>query len=215
MFSKHITSTDAFIDMPQSAQCLYFHLNMDADDDGFVSSPKRIMRMLGASEDDYKILVAKSFVIVFESGISVIKHWRIHNYIRKDTYNTTKYIDEKNDLDIKENGSYTLRGRPVDGSSTQVRLGKVRLGKVSIDENRDNSLSTKKPTLGDITAAFKDRGFEHLAESFFNYYESNGWKVGRNPMKSWTAAVAQWCAREKPQTKKTELTDKYSKYAKN
>lgn len=136
MFSKLIISTDAFLDMPSSSQLLYFHLNMEADDDGFVSSPKKIMRLLGSTEDDFKILVAKKFILTFESGIIVIKHWLIHNYIRKDTYEPTKYLPEKNTLTIKENGSYT---QSVDGSSTspsrsigKVRLGQDRLDKVSI-----------------------------------------------------------------------------------
>lgn len=128
MFSKQIVHTDAFLDMPASAQLLYFQLNMEADDDGFISSPKKVMRVLGASSDDLKILIAKRFILSFDSGIVVIKHWLIHNYIRKDTYQETKYITEKNSLEIKENGAYTERGRLVDGSWTQDRLGKDRLG---------------------------------------------------------------------------------------
>lgn len=129
MFSKQIVNTDAFLDMPVSAQLLYFHLNMEADDDGFVSSPKKIMKILGSSSDDFKILEAKRFILVFESGVIVIKHWLIHNYIRKDTYSETKYEQEKNSLTIKENGSYTERQLSVDDTLTQDRLGKDRLGK--------------------------------------------------------------------------------------
>lgn len=128
MFSKQIVETDAFLDMPKSSQLLYFHLNMEADDDGFVASPKKIMRVIGSGDDDFKILIAKRFLLPFESGVCVIKHWLIHNYIRKDTYTETKYLTEKKSLVIKENGSYTERGRLVDGSATQVRLGKDRIG---------------------------------------------------------------------------------------
>lgn len=131
MFSKNIVSTDAFLDMPQSCQLLYFHLNMEADDDGFVSSPRKIMRVIGSSNDDLKVLIGKRFILSFDSGVVVIKHWLIHNYIRKDTYTETKYLNEKNTLITKENGSYTESQRAVDGSSTQVRLGKDRLGKDS------------------------------------------------------------------------------------
>ncbi len=132
MFSRLVISTDAFLDMPASTQLLYFHLNMEADDDGFVSSPKKIMRLLGSTDDDFKILCAKRFILPFESGICVIKHWLIHNYIRKDTYEPTKYFQEKNTLTIKENGSYT---DAVDGSSTEPSrsIGKVRLDKVSLE----------------------------------------------------------------------------------
>lgn len=131
MFSKKITDTDTFLDMPLSSQALYFHLNMHADDDGFVSNAKTIKRMIGSSDDDLKLLLAKQFIFAFESGVVVIKDWKIHNYIRKDTYNTTIYGDEKEQLEQDENGAYTLRPRAVDDPSPQVRLGKDRLGKDS------------------------------------------------------------------------------------
>ena len=135
MFSKKITDTDLFLDMPMSAQCLYFHLNMAADDDGFIGNAKTIRRMVGASEDDFKLLMAKEFIIPFESGVVVIKDWKVHNYIRSDRYNETVYREEKEQLTQNENGQYELGmtfGIP-DGNQmdTQVRLGKVRLGKDS------------------------------------------------------------------------------------
>ena len=85
MFAKTIIDSDAFLDMPLSSQALYFHLNMRADDDGFVNSPKKIQRLIGCTDDDFKLLIAKSFIIPFESGVVVIKHWRINNYIRSRT----------------------------------------------------------------------------------------------------------------------------------
>ena len=120
MFSKKITDTDTFLDMPLSSQALYFHLNMHADDDGFVSNAKTIRRMTGASEDDLKLLLAKQFIFSFESGVVVIKDWKIHNYIRKDTYNNTIYSDEKEQLVEDKNGAYTFCGRPV--TTGQVRI---------------------------------------------------------------------------------------------
>lgn len=135
MFSPQIVDSDAFLDMPQTSQLLYFHLAMRADDDGFVGNPRRLLRLIGGNEDDLKVLIAKRFILTFESGVVVIKHWRIHNLIRHDRYNETKYLDEKNSLIIKENGSYTElpTTRQPDGNqlAPQVRLGKVRLGKVS------------------------------------------------------------------------------------
>ena len=132
MFAKTIIDSDAFLDMPVTARLLYYDLAMRADDDGFVNSPKKIMRMIGASQDDLTILGLRKFIIPFESGIVVIKHWRIHNYIRKDTYNETKYKDEKSELELDENNAY--RRLSVDGSSTQVRLGKDRIVEDSIGE---------------------------------------------------------------------------------
>ena len=139
MFSKKITETDLFLDMPMSTQCLYFHLNMSADDDGFIGNAKTIRRMIGASEDDLKLLLAKEFLIPFDSGVVVVKDWKIHNYIRSDRYNETVYQEEKKQLKQLENGRYEV-GIPnvipeVDQMDTQVRLGKVRLGK----DNKENT----------------------------------------------------------------------------
>lgn len=149
MFAKTIIDSDAFLDMPVTARLLYYDLSMRADDDGFVNSPKKIMRMVGASQDDLKILAAKKFIIPFESGVVVIKHWKIHNYIRKDTYNETPYKEEKALLELDENNSYrlseTCRQRSVDGSSTQVRIGKDRLGEDSKDIEADASPTPKEP----------------------------------------------------------------------
>ena len=154
MFAKTIIDSDAFLDMPLSTQALYFHLSMRADDDGFINNPKKIQRMVGCSDDDLKLLCAKNFIIPFESGIVVIKHWRIHNYIRNDRYKPTAYADEKAQLTVKENGAYTLNavGIPVvtqmdtdgipDGyqMDTQDRIGKDRIGKV-------NNIMSGKPDL--------------------------------------------------------------------
>lgn len=109
MFTQKIIDSDAFLDMPLSAQALYFHLNMRADDDGFINNPKRIQRTVGASEDDLKLLIMKRFVIGFENGVIVIKHWRMHNALRKDRYTPTQYQEELAMLSIKDNGSYTER----------------------------------------------------------------------------------------------------------
>ncbi|CAM3052113.1 conserved phage C-terminal domain-containing protein [Leuconostoc gasicomitatum] len=137
MFSKKVTDTDVFLDMPLSTQALYFHLNMHADDDGFIDNTKTIQRMIGSSDDDRKLLVAKQFLLPFENGVVVIKDWRVHNYIRKDTYNQTMYPNELEQLNINDSGQYerqdllpyTERPRDVDETLTQVRLGKDRLGK--------------------------------------------------------------------------------------
>lgn len=144
MFSKTIIDSDAFLDMPQSSQLLYFHLAMRADDDGFINNPKSIMRNVKCNDDDLKLLIVKKFLIPFESGVVVIKHWRIHNYIRNDRYKETKYKEEKASLGLDENNAYTqsenclvdkmdTNGIPVvyqmdtQYGDTQVRLGKDRL----------------------------------------------------------------------------------------
>lgn len=125
MFSPQIIDSDAFLDMSSAAQALYFHLGMRADDDGFIGNPKKILRMVGGNDDDLKILVAKRFVLVFETGVIVIKHWRINNLIRKDWYKETVYLEEKKLLRLKQNGSYTENKKLVNGSLTKPprRLG--------------------------------------------------------------------------------------------
>ena len=136
MFAKTIIDSDVFLDMPLTAQALYFHLSMRADDDGFVNNPKKIQRMIGVSDDDCKLLIAKNFIIAFESGVIVIKHWKIHNYIRNDRYKATAYEDEKALLSLEKNGGYTI-GIPNDNQmDTQDRLGKVSIGKVSIGKDK-------------------------------------------------------------------------------
>lgn len=132
MFSPQIVDSDAFLEMSPSAQNLYFHLGMRADDDGFVGNPRKILRMVGGNEDDLKILIVKRFILCFDSGVIVIKHWLIHNQIRKDRYNETRYLEEKKSLIIKENKSYTELGQPSGNHlETQYRLGKGSIGKVS------------------------------------------------------------------------------------
>lgn len=107
MFTQKIVDSDAFLDMPLSTQALYFHLNMRADDDGFVNNPKKIQRMIGASDDDLKLLIAKRFLLAFKNGVVVIKHWRMHNLLRKDRYNPTQYQEQMEQLLLKDNGAYT------------------------------------------------------------------------------------------------------------
>lgn len=144
MFAKTIIDSDAFLDMPLSTQALYFHLSMRGDDEGFVNNPKKIARMLGAGDDELKVLVAKKFILLFDSGVIVIKHWKLHNYIRGDRIKETNYTDERDMLLTNENGSYTMIDADVSHLSATCqsnvsvgkdRLGKVRKGKDSIEDN--------------------------------------------------------------------------------
>jgi len=134
MFSKQITESDSFLELPLSTQALYFHLGMAADDDGFINNPKRIQRVIGANEDDLKLLIAKNFVIAFETGVMVVKHWKINNYIPKDRYKPTVYEEEMALLTEKNNRTYTLCIQDVPKLDTQTRLDKNRLDKVVVKE---------------------------------------------------------------------------------
>ena len=146
MFAKTIIDSDDFLDMPMSAQALYFHLSMRADDDGFINNPKKIQRSVGASVDDLKLLIAKQYILTFDSGVIVIRHWKIHNYIQKDRYKPTIYEEEKAQLELKSdrNKEYILKNSSLDteciqtvsNTDTQVRLGKDRLGKDRLGKDR-------------------------------------------------------------------------------
>ena len=144
MFTMKIVDSDAFLDMPATTQCLYFHLNMRADDDGFIGNPKRIMKITGASEDDLRLLIAKRFVLTFEDGVIVIKHWRMHNTLSRDRYTETSYIDEKRMLLLKENGSYSLAsGNVIDDTKLIERSNRQT-------HNRRNKDATKAHAEKDI-----------------------------------------------------------------
>lgn len=208
MFAKQIIDSDAFLDMPLSAQALYFHLSMRADDDGFINNPKKTQRLINASDDDFKLLLLKRFVLAFESGVVVIKHWRIHNYIRNDRYKPTVYTEEKNTLMLNKNGAYTDKAYQMDTNGipngyqmdTQVRLGEVNLGKDSIESacvcEDTPTLRFTPPTVDEVAAYCKERGNKVDAEQFIAFYSSKGWMVGKNKMKDWKAAVITWERRE-------------------
>jgi hypothetical protein len=225
MFAKTIIDSDAFLEMPMSARLLYYDLSMRADDDGFNNSPRKVMRTVGATTDDLNILIARKFIIPFDNGVVVIKHWRIHNYIRKDTYNETPYKEQKALLEYDENNAYrmitdqetplldapsTSRGRAVDEPWTQVRLGKDRLGKDRLEGQPQKRFA--KPTLDDVKAYCQERNNNVDAEKWYNYYSANGWKVGKNPMKDWKAAVRTWERSDEGGKPKYQRTTDYDKY---
>ena len=185
MFSLDVVDTDSFLDLPASSQSLYFHLGMRADDDGFVSSPKRITAMVGAAGDDLKLLIAKGFVIPFESGVCVIRDWRVNNYIQRDRYTPSIYTEEKQRLSIAENGRYshvdTQCIQDVSKSDTQVRIDKER-------EEIDNKAATPPrakrftpPTLAEVQAYVLERQSPVDPQGFIDFYESKGWLVGKTP----------------------------------
>ena len=140
MFTMKIVDTDAFLDMPLSTQCLYFHLNMRADDDGFIGNPKRIEKIIGANDDDLRLLIAKRFVILFDDGVIVIKHWRMHNTLSRDRYIETSYTDEKKKLLLKDNGSYSLtNGNSIDDTKLIERSNRQAQKRRKIDKQKTHS----------------------------------------------------------------------------
>lgn len=181
MTTTQITDSDDFITMPSAAQALYLHLTNGADDDGFNNQVQMAMYKAHAGVDDLKILLAKRFILQFESGVIVIKHWRMANAIRKDRYTPTVFQEELKQLGIKDNGSYTW----LPDGCQMVAVGKDSIGKNRIDKNI-------RPTLDEVIAYCRERNNNVDAQRWYDYYSANGWKVGRNPMKDWKACVRTW-----------------------
>ena len=203
MFAKTIIDSDAFLEMPQSTQLLYFHLSMRADDDGFIDKPKSIMRTIGAKEDDLKVLIMKNFIIPFDSGVVVIKHWKIHNYIQKDRYKETKYIEEKSQLNVDGSNVYNVLdtdcvqiGHEMD---TQISI-RLDLDKNSIDKDNKKNYGTMN------NVRLTDKEYAELSklnllneiDTLSVYIASKGKKY-----KSHYATILNW-----DRKKKSELKDK-------
>ena len=179
MFSLSVVDTDWFLDLPLSTQALYFHLNMRADDDGFVDAPNSIVRKIGASKNDFDLLIAKRYVLKFESGIIVIKHWRMHNTIRQDRYKPTQFQEELKTLSIKENKSYT----DCQPNGNQVETNGIQSAStdIDIDLDIDKELDINKLYLGQKTCEDTSKK-EELFESFWKVYPR---KVGKEKCRNW------------------------------
>lgn len=190
MFDKTITNSDDFLEMPDSSQNLYFHLSMNADDDGFVNNWKSIMRMTGHKEDDLKVLIAKQFIIPFDTGVIVIRHWRVNNYLRSDRYTETKFTNEMKLLELDDSLVYQL-----------ATNGKPRLDKIRLDKNRlDNK--EQKNYFGDeklneifneflqlrkkLKAVNSDRAINSLLNTLNKYDDSTKYRMIENSIRnSW------------------------------
>lgn len=210
MFAKSIIDSDMFLDMPLSTQALYFHLSMRADDEGFINNPKRIMRTVGCNEDDMRLLITKQYIIPFDSGIVVIKHWRIHNYIQSDRKKNTNFVDEMEQLQVEKNKTYSLKdtahtspciqsSEPLDTEciqngykmDTQDSIGKYRLDKDSIyntsySAKPESSTAMKKPfiTFPCIKGESFDVTDEYL-EQLKGYYPGLDVEQQIRNMRSW------------------------------
>ncbi len=211
MFAISIIESDSFLRTPKDAQLLYFHLAMRADDDGFVNNPQIIQKMVDASDEDMNELIERQFILPFDSGIVVIRHWKIHNYIQSDRYKETLCKSEKRLLKLDENKAYMRsEGQCIQNGykmDTQVRLelgkvslGKGSLGKVSSCSYEDNAKAKQKTTPETTTTTEKNIPTREEIESycqvakisididdFISYNEVQGWKC-----KNWKAAVKRW-----------------------
>lgn len=227
MFSKSVIDSDLFLDMPPTAQLLYFHLGMRADDDGFINNPRAAMRTVGAAADDMRILIAKKFVIPFESGVVVIRHWWTHNTMRKDRYKATCAPEAA--LLTVCNGVYQVQdGERIEEAwqpsgnqaatswqpSGNQAATQIKLKEIKLNEREDKGVQgvtaapsstppkTKNtrfvpPTVEEVAAYCAERKNNIDAVRFVDYYTSNGWMVGKSKMKDWKATVRNWERREK------------------
>jgi hypothetical protein len=205
MFTQKIIDSDAFLEMPLSAQALYFHLNMRADDDGFVNNPKKIQRTIGGCEDDLKLLIVKRFIIGFDNGVIVIKHWRMHNTLRKDRYNPTQYQDEFALLALKDNNSYTEK----DLATTWQPNGNHLATQYSIEENsiEENSIDIIKPVrhkYGEYkNVLLSDEDMDKLKKEFPADWEERIERLSEyiastgKSYKSHLATIRAWARKEK------------------
>ena len=208
MMAKSIIKSDQFLEMPMSSQLLYFHLLSDADDDGFINAPKSIMRVIGAKEDDMRVLQAKGYTIPFDSGVIIIKHWRIHNSLRKDRYNPNPQLEnERKQLVINDRKEYELATtwQPLGNhlatsgchSIGKDSIDKDSIGKDSVYSGRDKSQPThthfKPPTAEEVKQYCIERNNNIDAEYFVDFQEARGWVLSNGKkMKDWKATIRTW-----------------------
>ena len=199
MFALDVIDTDRFCEMPISARLLYYELGMRGDDEGFVQNPKKIMLTTGTTADDLKILAAKGYVILFDSRVLVITHWRQNNFIQKDRFHETTCLAEKAQIQTTDSKIYELLPsgnkldtpciRTVSDLEAQIRLDKTR------KEEKARAPSSRRftpPTVEDVEAYCRERGNAVDAQRFVDFYASKGWKVGSSGMRDWRAAVRNW-----------------------
>ena len=203
MFAKSIVLSDAFLDMPAMSRALYFTLGMLADDDGVVGSPKAAMRQCGASEKDMEILKRLRYVLAFPSGVIVIKHWPINNYIQSDRKKKSTYVEELSTLTHDEKGAYTEKNKVVSKMDTEyqqpVYIGKDSIGK----DSKKNIRAFVPPTIDEVKDYAKQRGNKVDAQKFYDYYTAGNWIDAKgNPVKNWKQKLITWESKQPAQNPK-------------
>ena len=206
MFSLQVVDTDRFMDMPTSSQALYFHLGMHGDDDGFVASPRKIVRSAGCNDDDLRLLISKGYIIPFESGVVVITDWNTNNTLKNDRYHATVYIEEKKQLSTDSSGKYVLGSTLVPerfqiGSTLEPEHNLTQHNKTESVAGKPPRARFVPPTVEEVRAYCTQKGFGFDPEKFIDNYASKGWMIGSAKMKDWKAAARNWNRRDKSEAK--------------
>jgi len=227
MFSNAIVNSDVFLDLPLSTQALYFHLVMDADDEGFVGNPKRLQRVIGATDKDMQNLIDKRYILTFQSGIIVIKHWYIHNYIPKERFSNTTYTEEKSTLKLDDKNAYTEISKCNTGCHTKCNTEcntdvmqndnqvsyecttQIKLNEIKLNKNKRENAYTRThedftctiPTLQEVKDFFILKSISIDPERFYNYYSSLGWKKGNTPIENWQLLALEWNRKDQTETR--------------
>lgn len=199
MFALDVIDTDRFCEMPVSARLLYYELGMRGDDEGFVQNPKRIMLTTGTTVDDLKVLAAKGYVILFDSGVLVITHWQKNNFIQKDRFHETTCLAEKAQIQTTDSKKYALLPagngldtvciQPVSNMEAQIRLDKTRVEKKT---RAPSSRRFTPPAVEDVESYCRERGNAVDAQRFVDFYAASGWMRGKTPIRDWKACVRTW-----------------------
>lgn len=196
MLTTKVTDDDRFTTLPSSAQALYLHLSMSADDDGFCNQVSSSMFKAHATTADLGMLLERKYLYQFDDGVIVIKHWRMANALRRDRYTQTTFKEDLAKLHLDENGAYTMSDdvgcRLVAKRLPQDKLSKDKLNKEKINKREKSERNQIPPTVDMIKAYCKERSNNVDAEMFYDFYESKGWMVGKNKMKDWQSAVRTW-----------------------
>lgn len=211
MFDKRVIDSDKFTDLPNSSKALYFMAGMEADDKGFFQ-PRRLQKICGFTDDDFKILIAKGFFIAFESGVMVVTDWNKNNWLDSRRITPTEYIDELNLLQLI-NEKYELKDSCLANAKPMLSQNRIEEYRIEYKEKniKEKPKIFKKPTLEEIDQYCQERNNGINANAFYDFYESKNWYVGKNKMKDWKACVRTWEQRNTKE-QKPQWFDKEIKY---
>ena len=200
MFALDVIDTDRFCEMPVSARLLYYELGMRGDDEGFVQNPKRIMLTTGTTVDDLKVLAAKGYVILFDSGVLVITHWQQNNTLKNDRFRSTQCLEEKAQIQTTAQKTYRLLSSGTSLEPERNQIGtevepQRNLTKRNVTEKKTRTPSSCRftpPTVEDVEAYCRERGNGVDAQRFVDFYAASGWARGKTPIRDWKACVRTW-----------------------